>query len=157
MTKKFSRQRKRSRGKKPNTLKKNILLALSILPVRQNRVIVKTYAQRQHHFYIPPLNKDRVTYVYEVDELGNCVKVVSVSHSVEINGKWYPILWLDSEHGYLECHVVTSMNDPRDTVSWTKESGYPGEWLTLAVNYVMSNLEQNRKSFLVNSHVKEDY
>jgi hypothetical protein len=103
---------------------------------------------------------DRITRVYECTPQGEYVKVVNVSYEIMVDNKWHLVSRYDSEHGYLHCHMRTSLKDPTEILldrSPVIKKGNPKDWLTWAIHDFQKHFFEYRKGFLKRSGTKEIY
>lgn len=103
---------------------------------------------------------DRITYVYENDMEGNCVKVINVSYEIKVKVKWYLVSRYDSEHGFLHCHMRISTKDTTEVLlnrSSVVKNGSPKDWLTWAIRDFRLNFFKYRKGFLKRSGIDSVY
>lgn len=115
-------------------------------------------ANRRHTKRDFPLsNEDRITYNYARKFSTNeIVEVINVSFEILINGKWHTIIRYDSHHGYLHKHIRLTLEDEKTIVERVNVSGTHADWLTWAINDLIENFMEYKKTFFENNSIVDN-
>ncbi len=109
----------------------------------------------KHDF--PLSHEDRITYNYARKLLTNeIVEVINVSFEILIKGKWHTIIRYDSHHGYLHKHIRLTLSDEKTIVEQINISGTHSDWLTWAINDLIENFIEYKKTFFENNSVVDN-
>ena len=98
--------------------------------------------------------EDRITYNYAKKSSTNeIVEVINVFFEILIIGKWHTIIRYDSHHGYLHKHIRLTLTDEKTIVERVNASGTHADWLTWAINDLIENFIEYKKTFFENNSI----
>lgn len=104
----------------------------------------------KHDFFLS--HEDRITYNYTKKSSTNeIVEVVNVSFEILIKDKWHTIIRYDSHHGYLHKHIRLTLSDEKTIVEPVNIPGTHSDWLTWAINDLIENFIEYKKTFFENN------
>lgn len=121
------------------------------IPVKQEKEPKSQIISKSAEF--PLTDEDKVIYVYEINAAQKVSEVVNVSYQALMVGSWVTLLRFDSEHGFLHGHRRISLRNEQEVVftAGVKRKGTPHHWLTWAIEYLIKNHLDYKKSFLKRS------